>query len=64
MTMIFTHYDRTQMCNHQGMLTRPSEDGTRTCARCGTRVQTNKDKTFTRPTGGNSGRRSVRPAPR
>lgn len=52
MSLIFTNYDRTQMCNHAGMLGRKLPDGSRMCARCGSTVQPeSKAKPFTRPAG-------------
>lgn len=63
MSMIFTHYDRTQMCNHDGMLGRTLDDNTRMCARCGTSVPsqgTNKTETFTAPVGRKAARLPTR----
>jgi len=59
MSMIFTHYDRTQMCDHSGMLGRKLDDGSRVCARCGATVPSkdaNQAETFTAPVGRKTGR--------
>ena len=62
MSLIFTNYDRTQMCNHDGMLGRTLDDGSRMCVRCGKTVgrphAVPKAETFTRPVGRVANRRS------
>jgi len=58
MSLIFTHYDRTHACNHDGMLGREASDGSRMCCRCGKTVQPEpKAESFTRPVGRTADRR-------
>jgi len=59
MSLIFTNYDRTQMCNHTGMLGRTLDDGSRMCARCGATVPARgRDaERFARPVGRGADRR-------
>ena len=56
MTMIFTHYDRTHMCDHEGVLGREAKDGTRICMRCGKAI---KPERFTEPALRARGRRAT-----
>lgn len=43
-------YDRTQMCQHRGMLTASKPDGTRRCIRCGEIMRlAAPTETFTQP---------------
>ena len=61
MSLLFVNYDRTYMCNHEGVLGRPLEDGTRMCFRCGKIVQLEQSpETFTRPAGHKTGRLPTR----
>jgi len=55
MSLIFTHYDRTQLCTHEGMLGKAAKDGSRICIRCGRTV---RDESFTEPAGQKSGRQT------
>jgi hypothetical protein len=57
MSLVFTNYDRTQMCDHVGVLGRMSEDGTRTCIRCGKTV---KPESFAESSSRDQGRVSRR----
>jgi len=48
--MSLTHYDRTWMCSHDGMLEKAKPDGARLCFRCGTIVRLSASAdTFTSP---------------
>ena len=48
--MSLTHYDRTWMCDHNGMLAKATPDGSRLCIRCGTIVRLSaQTDTFTSP---------------
>lgn len=47
---LLSHYDRTWMCNHNGMLAKAKPNGARLCIRCGTIVQlVASADTFTSP---------------
>jgi hypothetical protein len=47
--MSLSHYDRTHMCSHSGMLAKAKPDGSRLCVRCGTIVRLSPADTFTSP---------------
>lgn len=60
MTMLFTNYDRTHMCDHEGVLGRKAEDGTRMCMRCGKTIQPQPEpEHFTGPARRELGRRAT-----
>jgi hypothetical protein len=59
MSLIFTHHDnRTDSCDHDGMLGRAAADGTRMCVRCGETVKPERDS-FTEPARRERGRRAT-----
>jgi hypothetical protein len=60
MSLLFSHYDRTNMCNHEGVLGRPDKDGQRICVRCGNTIL---PETFASPAGTRS-KPASRPDPR
>lgn len=64
MSLVFTHYDRTYLCDHEGVLGRAAPDGSRMCVRCGTVVEAQERETFTEPAGNRARRRPERHAPR
>jgi len=61
MSLLFTHYDRTSLCNHEGMLGRVTPEGMRMCCRCGKTI-TPEPESFTEPVGRKSDRRAIRTA--
>lgn len=63
MSFIFSNYDRTDSCDHIGVLGRKSKDGTRMCMRCGTIIQP-EIESFTAPVGRKSDRPAKRLSPR
>lgn len=65
MSLVFTHYDRTHLCDHEGMLGRAAPDGSRMCVRCGTTTYPAADReAFTEPTSNTARRPSKRHTPR
>lgn len=66
MSLIFSHHDnRTDECDHDGMLGRPSTEGTRMCVRCGETVHPTPDReSFAGPSRRKPGRRATTTAVR
>jgi len=62
---VLERYDRTQMCQHSGLLTAAKPDGTRLCIRCGKMLKVSSPtEPFTRPVSLKAGGLAMKRLPR